>query len=74
MANSDLTKNKSIALTKETHARLMQMIGYLQSEQKQNVKADTAVNVLLDNWEATRERTEVNKPGVLEQIFQKTEQ
>jgi hypothetical protein len=46
----------------------------LQSEQKQNVKADTAVNVLLDNWEATRERTEVNKPGVLEQIFQKTEQ
>lgn len=50
MSNTELIRKKSISLTEATHARLMEFIGVLQAKQKVNIKADTALNVLLDGW------------------------
>lgn len=46
----DLIRKKSIALNESTHARLMELIGVLQAKHKVNIKADTALNVLIDGW------------------------
>jgi hypothetical protein len=72
----DLIKKKSIALTEATHARLMEVVGFLQSQRGINTTANQAIEALLHKWEANQaiEKLEEQQPGVLEQIFQNTEQ
>ena len=61
MSNTELIRKTSISVTVETHARLMEFIGVLQAKQKVNIKADTALNVLLDGWDALLNQAESNK-------------
>jgi hypothetical protein len=76
MKNNDLIKKKSISLTEATHTRLMEVVGFLQSQRGINTTANQAIEALLHKWEANQaiEKLEEDQPGVLEQIFQKTGQ
>jgi hypothetical protein len=75
MANNDSNKKKSIALTEATHTRLMEVVGFLQSQRGINTTANQAIKALLHKWEANQaiEKME-DQPGVLEQTLQKVEQ
>jgi len=70
MANNGLIKKKSIALTEATHARLMEVIGFLQIKLGSNVTANQALEKLIDFWRYEHSMdVEEKQPGVLEQIF-----
>jgi hypothetical protein len=50
MTNNDLIKKKSIALTEATHARLIEVVGFLQAKRGTNTTANQALEILLDGW------------------------
>ena len=50
MANNDLVKKKTIALTPEVHADLMRVVAAIQAKSGTNTTANDAVRVLLDGW------------------------
>lgn len=50
MANKDLVKKKTIALTPEVHADLMRVVAAIQAKSGVNTTANDAVQVLLDGW------------------------
>jgi len=50
MANNDLVKKKTIALTPEVHADLMRVVAAIQAKSGVNTTANDAVRVLLDGW------------------------
>lgn len=50
MANNDLVKKKTIALTPEVHADLMRVVAAIQAKNGVNTTANDAVRVLLEGW------------------------
>ena len=50
MANNDLVKKKTIALTPEVHADLMRVVAAIQAKSGVNTTANDAVRVLLEGW------------------------
>ena len=50
MANKDLVKKKTIALTPEVHADLMRVVAAIQAKSGVNTTANDAVRVLLEGW------------------------
>ena len=50
MSNTELIRKKSIALSEATHARLMEVVGFLQAKRGVNTTANQALEVLLDGW------------------------
>jgi len=50
MANKDLVKKKTIALTPEVHADLMRVVAAIQAKSGVNTTANDAVAALLDGW------------------------
>jgi len=50
MANNDLAKKKTIALTPEVHADLMRVVAAIQAKSGVNTTANDAVRVLLEGW------------------------
>lgn len=61
MANNNLIKKKSIALTEATHARLMEVVGFLQTKRGVNTTANQALEVLLEGWAALMCQAESTK-------------
>ena len=50
MANNDLVKKKTIALTPEVHADLMRVVAAIQAKSGVNTTANDAVRVSLEGW------------------------
>ena len=50
MANNNLVKKKTIALTPEVHADLMRVVAAIQAKSGVNTTANDAVRVLLEGW------------------------
>jgi hypothetical protein len=70
MANTDLIKKKSIALTEATHARLMVVVEFLQVHCAENTTANQAIEELLNIWEdGSKTEPQAEKPALIEQIF-----
>ena len=61
MANNDLVKKKTIALTPEVHADLMRVVAAIQAKIGVNTTANDAVAALLDGWNVLKKCEELNK-------------
>jgi hypothetical protein len=61
MSNTELIRKKSIALSEATHARLMEVVGFLQAKRGVNTTANQALEVLLEGWDALLNQAESNK-------------
>lgn len=60
----ELIRKKSIALSETTHARLMEVVGFLQTKRGSNTTANQALEVLLEGWEALMCQAELNLNSV----------
>ena len=67
MSNTELIRKKSISLTEATHARLMEVVGFLQTKRGTNTTANQAINELIDLYDQVKGQFETNNPGLLEQ-------